>query len=85
MSTAPDGTRVVLYGRSRCHLCDVARDVVAEVCEELGESFTEVDIESSAELVAQFGELVPVIVVDGAQVAHWRVDAEVVRRALTGG
>ena len=36
--------RVTFYSRPGCHLCDDAREVVARVCADLGESFDEVDI-----------------------------------------
>ena len=38
--------RVTLYGRQGCHLCDAARETVARVCAELGESFEEVDVDT---------------------------------------
>jgi hypothetical protein len=55
---------------------------VEGVCRELGEQFVEVDIDSSDDLVARYGEAIPVVLVDGAQVAQWRVDADALRRAL---
>jgi hypothetical protein len=73
---------VLVYGRDGCHLCDVAIGVVEGVCRELGEQFVEVDIDSSDDLVARYGEAIPVVLVDGAQVAQWRVDADALRRAL---
>ena len=80
--------RVVLYGRAGCHLCDEARPVVAEVAAEAGVVWAEVDIDvgpQSADLVARYGDLVPVVTVDGVQQAFWRVDAARLRRALGGG
>lgn len=82
--------RVVLFGRAGCHLCDEARALVAEVCAETGEPWTEVDIDSpDAPLVGggrrageEYGELVPVVEVDGIRQGYWRIDAERVRRAL---
>lgn len=74
--------RVVLYSRPGCHLCDDARVVVERVCAELGESYREVDITTSAELVRRFGEEIPVTFVDGAQHDFWRVDADRLREAL---
>lgn len=74
--------RVVLYSKPGCHLCDDARAVVAAVCAELGESFDEVDITASDELVREFGEQIPVTFVDGEQHDFWRVDAERLRAAL---
>ncbi|WP_028045144.1 glutaredoxin family protein [Cellulomonas sp. URHE0023] len=81
-------TRVVLYGRSGCHLCDDARDVVRSVCAETGSGWTEVDIEAGPyegrDLVDELGELVPVVEVDGVQQGYWRIDAARLRRTLTG-
>ena len=77
--------RVLVYGRSGCHLCDVAKEVVESVCGELDERYVEVDIDSAADLVARYGEAIPVILVDGVQIAQWRVGADQLRRALAGG
>jgi hypothetical protein len=75
--------RVVLYTRPGCHLCDDARVVVERVCAELGESYDEVDITGSAELVRRFGEEIPVTFLDGEQHDFWRVDADRLRAAMT--
>lgn len=77
--------RVLLYSKPGCHLCDDARVVVEAVCAELGETYEEVDITTSADLVARYGEEIPVTLVDGAQHDFWRVDAGRLRAALTGG
>ena len=74
--------RVVLYSKPGCHLCDDAREVIAAVCAELGESFDEVDITTSEDLVHAFGEQIPVTFVDGEQHDFWRVDAKRLRDAL---
>jgi glutaredoxin len=75
-------TRVTLYTRQGCHLCDDARAVVARVCEELGESFVEVDITTAEDLQARYGEEIPVTLVDGRQHEFWRVDETRLRAAL---
>lgn len=74
--------RVVLYSKPGCHLCDDARVVIAAVCAELGETFDEVDITTSDELMREFGEQIPVTFVDGDQHDFWRVDAGRLRAAL---
>ncbi len=77
--------RVRVYTRPGCHLCEVALEVVAEVCAEVGETFEEVDISSgpdAADLTSRFGEEVPVTFVDGRQHDYWRVDAARLRGAL---
>ena len=83
MSAAAD-PRVTLYSRPGCHLCDAAREVVAQVCAELGESFTEVSVDEDPALRERFGDEVPVTFVDGRQHDFWRVDATRLRTALTG-
>lgn len=88
---AREPARVVLYVRQGCHLCEAARDVVAPVAAEAGAAVREVDIDAgddgvpAAELVDRYGELVPVVTVDGVQQGYWRIDAGRVRRALAGG
>ena len=74
--------RVTLYGRSGCHLCDDARAIIEAVCAELGESFTEVDIDTDPALRERFSDEVPVTFVDGRQHDFWRVDPQRLRAAL---
>jgi glutaredoxin len=85
MSTPTSGTpRVVIYGRPGCHLCEAAREVVARVCDDLGEQFAEVDVDSDPALLHRFGEEIPVTFVDGRQHDFWRVDERRLRAALGG-
>jgi glutaredoxin len=77
--------RVLLYTKPGCHLCDMAREVVAEVCAELGESFDEVDITAGPDadrLMRAYGEEIPVTFVDGRQHDFWHVDEGRLRAAL---
>ena len=74
--------RVTLYSRVGCHLCDDAREVVARVCADLGESFEEVDVDTDPDLTDRFGDEVPVTFVDGRQHDFWRVDEARLRAAL---
>ena len=75
--------RVTLYSKPGCHLCDDARAVIEAVCADLGESFDEVDITGSADLMTRYGEEIPVTLVDGKQHDYWRVDEARLRSALT--
>ncbi len=74
--------RVTLYSRPGCHLCDVAREVVARVCDELGESWVELDIDQHPELLDRYADEIPVTLVDGRQHDYWRVDETRLRSAL---
>ena len=76
--------RVTFYTRQGCHLCDVARETVARVCAELGESFDEVDVDGDDQLRERFTDEVPVTFVDGRQHDFWRVDEQRLRAALGG-
>ncbi|WP_062383598.1 glutaredoxin family protein [Demequina iriomotensis] len=76
-------SRVILYGRAGCHLCDDARAVVAAVCAEAGEGFDEVDIDSDPALRARYGDEIPVVTVDDATVGFWRIDPGRLRGALS--
>lgn len=82
MTSASTQPRVTLYGRAGCHLCDEARVVIEAVCLELGESFTEVDIDTDPALQDRFTDEVPVTFVDGRQHDFWRVDPQRLRAAL---
>ncbi len=75
-------SRVRLYSKPGCHLCDDARAVIERVCADLGTSYDEVDIFTSPDLVRQYGEEIPVTLVDGARHDFWRVDEQRLRRAL---
>lgn len=75
--------RVTFYTRSGCHLCEEARSVVQAVCEDLGERFEEVDVDSSPELQDAYTDQVPVTLVDGRRHDFWRVDERRLRAALS--
>jgi hypothetical protein len=76
--------RITLIGRDGCHLCDQARIVVERVAAETGEAVVERDIDHDADLYARYWEQIPVVLVDGRQIAFWTVDADRLRNALTG-
>ena len=76
-------SRVTLYSKPGCHLCDDARAIVEQVCAELDVGWTEVDISADDRLFAEYGEQIPVTFVDGKQHDFWRVDPARLRRALS--
>jgi glutaredoxin len=74
--------RITLLSRPGCHLCDEARSVIERVAADLGVGFEERDITLSADDLAQYSEMIPVIFVDGVQHDFWRVSEERLRAAL---
>lgn len=77
------GTRTVeLLSRAGCHLCDDARRLVRQVAAEAGVPWSETDIDGDPRLRAEYGDLVPVVLVDGKELGYWRIDEAKLRRAL---
>jgi hypothetical protein len=75
--------RVVVLSRPGCHLCADACAVVARVAADTGAGWTERDITGDEELTAKWGELIPVVVVDGDVHTWFRVDENRLRAALS--
>ncbi|MEV6441931.1 MULTISPECIES: glutaredoxin family protein [unclassified Amycolatopsis] len=73
---------VTVMGRDGCHLCEVAEADVARICGELGVAWTAEDVDTDPEWRAEYGDRVPVILVDGAEHGYWRVEEDRLRRAL---
>ena len=74
--------RITLIGKPGCHLCDDARAVVARVAEDLGVGWSELDITADQALSEEYGEQIPVTLVDGRRHDFWRVDEARLRAAL---
>ncbi len=77
--------RVVMYTKPGCHLCDVARQVVEIVCAESDTDFDEVNIWDTPSDADRYSDRVPVITVDGEEVAQFRIDPQRLRAALGAG
>lgn len=77
------GERVVVLGRPGCHLCDEAVPVVAAVTAELGLGYAVLDIDEHPQLLAAYGDEIPVVFVGGRRHSYWKVDAARLRSALT--
>jgi len=73
---------ITLLSRPGCHLCDDARAVITKVAGELGVAWTEQDITASDQDLREYGEMIPVTLIDGVQHDFWRVDERRLRRAL---
>lgn len=74
---------VTVLTRAGCHLCDDAERAVERICGELGVPWRVVDVDSDGELRAEYGDQVPVILVDGVEHGFWRVEEERLRAALS--
>ena len=75
--------RVTVLTRHGCSLCLKAETEAARICDELGVPWNTVDVDADPELRAEYGDRVPVIMVDGREHAFWRVEEFRLRAALT--
>jgi glutaredoxin len=76
-------TVVTVVTRQGCHLCEVAEAEVERICGELAVPWETMDVDADPELRAEYGERVPVILVDGEEHGYWRVEEDRLRAALT--
>jgi hypothetical protein len=78
----PRDHQVTLLGRAGCHLCEVARGEIERVCGELGTPWRELDVDADPALRAEYGDRVPVTLVDGAEHDYFEVSERRLRAAL---
>jgi len=71
-------TRLTLISRAGCHLCEVAAETLARI----GVEWTTVDVESDRELERDYGDRVPVLLLDGREHGYWRIEEERLLRDL---
>jgi glutaredoxin len=78
-------TRVTIYSRPGCHLCDEAKAAIEN--SNCSDRFTleEVNIESDEELLKKYKYDIPVIAIDGVEAFIHRVDPGEFRRRVVGG
>ncbi len=75
-------TRVTLYTRPGCHLCEEALVVVRRVRQRVPFELEQLDIESDDRLFARYLERIPVVAVDGLECFDFFVDEHELERAL---
>ena len=68
------GPVVTLYTRAGCHLCEDAKQVLAEARRRVEFQYEERDIDADPELRKLYNEEVPVIAIDGRKAFKYTVD-----------
>ncbi|CDO09500.1 glutaredoxin family protein [Mycolicibacterium cosmeticum] len=81
--------RVVLLTRAGCSICERAARTLAELADELNFTWaaTDVDVAAAAgepQLRAEFGDRVPVVLLDGVEHSYWEVDEQRLRADIAG-
>ena len=75
-------TKVVIYSRANCHLCEEAEKNVREVLVEIHFGLEVIDINGDQELERLYGEEVPVITINGDVHDYYKVDKQRLLKAL---
>ena len=75
-------TDLTLYTRRRCHLCDEMKAIVRGAAETWALTVEEVDVDGDPALAARYGHDVPVLAMDGHDVARHRIAAGALQELL---
>ena len=67
---------VELMVRPTCGSCKRVKEQITPVIQEAGAQLEVRNVEDSRELEMEFGDRVPVVVIDGEEFACWEVDNE---------
>ena len=70
----PEAVRLIVYGRKDCHLCFDMIAALNELQTRICFRVELVDVDSNAELAAQYGERVPVLIAGGEEICHFHLD-----------
>ena len=74
--------KVTVISRTGCHLCEIAIDKINSVKDELKFELEIKLINDLPELEQEYGEQVPVIMIDDKIHDYWRVDIERFTKAI---
>ena len=80
---------LTIIGKPDCHLCDVATEVIDHVVGELASAtpprrvaVQKLSILDDSALHERYWEQIPVVLVNGEEHAHWRVEPAQLRAAI---
>lgn len=73
---------LILYARKDCCLCEEMKEVIRRVAENFTLTLQELDVDSSGELQEQYGNEVPVLLVNGRKAFKYRVTAKELEKRL---
>lgn len=80
-----DHWRIVVYTRAACPLCDEALALLRRFQARYGFSIETRDVDDSADWVHEFGEWVPVVVINGVVRFRGHVNEVLLQRLLDAG
>ncbi|MDP7704061.1 MULTISPECIES: glutaredoxin family protein [unclassified Mycobacterium] len=88
MVTSASRPQVHLLTRAGCAICDRVHARLAELADELGFDLDSTDVDAEAQagnpgLRAEFGDRLPVVLLDGREHSYWEIDEPRLRADLT--
>ena len=88
MADSPVMSHVELLTRAGCGLCLRVAERLAELADELGFELSTVDVDAAAAagdtaLRAEFGDRLPVVLLDGREHSYWDLDEPRLRADIT--
>ncbi|MFI7280555.1 glutaredoxin family protein [Micromonospora chersina] len=75
--------RLTLITRPDCHLCEDAKAALDRVVAVTGDRWISKDVTGDLELEREYGDRLPVVLLDGKEHGYWRVEEERLLRDLT--
>ena len=72
----PNAPRVVIYSKPNCPLCDEALEQIELARSHAAFELSEINILGDLELYESYKHLIPVITVDGREIARYRIHWE---------
>ena len=73
---------ITLYTKPGCHLCEAVEQVIERVCRDVPFDFIKRNILDDAGDLKTYGELIPVVLLDGREIARFRITESQLRTAL---
>lgn len=78
----PEPRSVVVYSRKGCHLCEVVKESLTKLSRRGGFTWSEIDVDTNAELRRLFNDEVPVVFIDGRKAFKYHMDEQEFLRKL---
>lgn len=72
-----------VYSRIGCHLCEDLLQQLLQLQQAHNFKINEVDVDSSPQLIEQYGLQVPVVTCDDEQICHYFLDQTAIRQVLS--
>ena len=73
---------ITLYSKADCHLCDIAKERIANVQKSEFFELETVDITEDSELLERYKERIPVVVLNDKEIFVYRVSEKQLRKKI---